>query len=34
VGPGCQPAFLFWFNSKNPKENPNLLKINPEKYQK
>jgi hypothetical protein len=30
VGPGCQPAFLIGFNSKNPKENSNVLKNNPE----
>jgi hypothetical protein len=25
---------LIWFDSKTLKKNPNLLKINPEKYQK
>jgi hypothetical protein len=31
VGPGCQPSLFIWFNSKKPKKNPNLLKINSKK---
>jgi hypothetical protein len=34
VVPGCQLPVFILINSKKPRKNPNMLKINPEKYLK
>jgi hypothetical protein len=34
VGPGCQLPVFILISSKKPRKNPNLFKINPEKYLK